>query len=134
MTFSHEKLSRALVPLILATSLFLIRHVFWVVTNIDFYTSMVGAIWIAGVVPYFLIVGGCMLFLLNKRFGLPIIAVGSILSYFGGFWSYIPYLPALSADPITRFALTVIGNLLVLALLIWSARRRSGDEIVAKSH
>ena len=134
MTFSHEKLSKALVLLILVTSLLLSRHVFWVVTNIEFYTSLVGAIWIAGVVPYFLVVGGCILFLLNKRFGLPTIAVGSVLSFFGASWSYIPYLPALSADPVARVALLVIGNLLVLALLVWSVRRQSGDGSVAKSH
>lgn len=134
MTFRNESLSKALVLLILATSFFLIRHVFSVVTTIESYTSLAGAMWIAGVVPYFLVVAGCILFLLNRTLGLPLIAVGTVLSFFGGFWSYIPYLPALSADPVTGFALTVIGNLLVLALLLWSVRRHSGDESVARSH
>jgi hypothetical protein len=134
MTLSHEKLSKALVLLILATSFLLSRHIFWVVTNLEFYTSLVGVIWIAGVVPYFLVVVGCILFLLNKKFGLPTIVVGGVLSFFSASWSYIPYLPDLSADPVARFALMVMGNLFVLALLVWSVRRRPSDENVAKSY
>ncbi len=49
---SYNKMSKALVLLIAATSLFMVRHVVWVVTNPDFYTSLAGAIWIAGVILF----------------------------------------------------------------------------------
>lgn len=125
MKISYDKISKGLALLVLATSLFLTRHVFWVVTNPDNYMSVVGAIRIAGVVPFFIVVLGCILFLLNKKYGLALIVVGSVLSFFLGAWSYIPYLPALSTDPVARFTLLVTGNLAVLAMLIWSARKRS---------
>ncbi len=117
-------MSKALVLLIAATSLFMVRHVVWVVTNPDFYTSLAGAIWIAGVIPFFLVVIGCGLFLMERRYALVLIIGGSILSLFGTAWSYIPFLPALSPDPVGRFALLIIGNCVVVALLIWSARAR----------
>ena len=134
MKISYEKISKALVLLILATSFLLIRHVIWVVTNPEFYTSIVGAIWIAGVVPYFFVVIGCVMFLLNKRFGLTSIVIGGVLSFFGASWSYIPYLPALSADPTARIALMAIGNLIVLAILIWAVRRQRSDGSETESH
>ena len=96
---------------------------FWIVTNIDFYTSLDGAIWIAGVVPYFLVVIGCLLFLFNLRRGLTLILVGSVLSFFGVMWSYIPYLPALTVNPIGKLVLIVLGNLSLLVVLIWSVRK-----------
>ena len=131
MTISYEKISKALVLLILATSFVLARHVFWVVTNLDFYTSIVGAIWIAGVIPYFLVVIGCILFLLERRHGLALILVGSALSFLGTTWSYIPYFPALSGNPTARITLLVFGNLTVLAVLIWSVRRQRINELAA---
>ncbi len=132
MKLSYEKISKVLALLILATSFLLSRHVFWVVTNREFYTSFVGMIWIASVVPYFLVVAGCILFLLNRRHGLTTVVVGSVLSFFGATWSYIPYLPALSTDPVARMTLLVIGNLFVLATLIWASRRQRSNEIVSE--
>lgn len=132
MKLSHERFSKALVLLILATSFLLSRHVFWVVTNPEFYTSFVGVIWIAGVVPYFLVVAGCILFLLNRRHGLTTVVVGGVLSFFGATWSYIPYLPALSTDPVARMALLVTGNLFVLAMLIWASRRQRSNDTVSE--
>lgn len=134
MKVGYEKISKALVLLILATSFLLVRHVFWVVTNLEFYTSIVGAIWIAGAIPYFLVVIGCVLFLLDKRYELASIVIGGVLSFFGASWSYIPYLPALTADPVGRIALLVIGNLLVLAVLIWSVRKWRGGGGIAKAY
>ena len=133
MKISHEKISKGLALLILATSFLFARHVLWVVTNPDNYKSVVGAIWIVGVVPFFIVVFGCALFLMNKRYGLALIVVGSILSFFGGAWSYIPYLPALSADPVARTILLVVGNLAVLAMLFWSSRKWNSDGVVAES-
>lgn len=133
MEISYENISKALVLLILATSFVLVRHVFWVVTNPESYTSLVGAIWIASVVPFFIVVTGCILFLLNKRYALTSIVVGGVLSFFGASWSYIPYLPALSANAVAGIALLVIGNLSVLALLAWSVQRRRSRESVADS-
>ncbi len=120
----YDKMSKALVLLIAATSLFMVRHVVWVVTNPDFYTSIAGAIWIAGVIPFFLVVIGCGLFLTERRNALALIVGGGVLSFFGTTWSYIPFLPALSADPVGRFALLITGNSVVLGLLIWTAGRR----------
>lgn len=130
---SYRKFSIALVLLILASSLLLSPHVFWVVTNPDFYTSLVGLVWIASVVPYFLVVIGCVLFLLRKRYALATILVGGVLSFFGATWSYIPFFPLLSPDPIVRIALMVIGNLSVLAVLAWSVRRQRSDPDAAES-
>lgn len=129
MSISYKNVAKALVLLILATSFIVARHVFWVITNPDFYKSIVGAIWIAGVVPYFLVVIGCLLFLLLERHGLPLILLGGVLSLFGTNWSYIPYLPAVSADPVIKLMLLVTGNLSVLALLIWSSRMRGHDKV-----
>ena len=119
----HDKLAKALVVLILVTSIFVVPHVFWVVTNLDFYTSLVGAIWLAGVVPFFLVVIGCFLFLSNRNGGIALILVGTALSFFGTMWSYIPFLPALATNPVGKLALIVTGNLSVLALLVWSVRK-----------
>ena len=133
MKISYENISKALVLLILATSFVLVRHVFWVVTNPESYTSLVGAIWIASLVPFFIVVTGCILFLLNKRYALTSIVVGGVLSFFGASWSYIPYLPVLSANAVAGIALLVIGNLSVLALLAWSVQRRRSRESAADS-
>lgn len=133
MKLNDVKFSKAIVLLILATSFVQIRHVFWVVTNPEFYTSYVGLIWIAGVVPYFLVVSGCILSLLNKRIGLATIVIGSFLSFFGASWSYLPYWPALADDSNELIALLVIGNLFILAILIWMDRRERNNESVAIS-
>ena len=121
---NYERISKALVLLILGTSFFVARHVFWVITNFDFYTSIVGTIWIASVLPYFAVVIGCILFLVNRKHGLTLILVGSAFSFFGTAWSYVPYLPGLSPNPATRLTLLVLGNLTVLAVLIWSDRKQ----------
>ena len=120
--------------LILATSLVLVRHVFWVVTNPESYTSLAGAIGIASVAPFFIVVTGCILFLLNKRYALTSIVVGGVLSFFGASWSYIPYLPALSENAVAGIVLLVIGNLSVMVLLAWSVQRRRSREYVADSY
>ena len=124
----NEKAPSALVLLILATSFVWARHVFWVVTNLDFYASRVGAIWLAGMVPYFIVVTGCILYLLKRKFGLTFIVVRGLLLFFGSTWSYIPYLPALSANPVAKFLLMIGGNLTVLAILVWTARRQAIDQ------
>ncbi len=127
---SYENVSRALVLLILATSLLVTRHVAWVFTYPGNYTSVTGAFWIASTVPYFLVVIGCLLFLLKKRRGLRLILAGGILSFLGMPWSYVPYLPALASDPLVKVVLLAGGNLGVLALLTWTSwMRRREDRI-----
>ena len=130
MTISYENASRALVLLILATSFFVTRHVAWVFTYPENYTSVTGAFWIAGTIPYFLVVIGCLLFLLKRRRGLPLILAGGVLSFLGMPWSYVPYLPALASDPLVKVMLLAGGNLAVLALLTWTAwMQRREDRI-----
>ena len=123
-----------MVLLILATSLVLARHVVWVVTSLDHYTSIVGAIWIAGVVPFFLVWAGGVLLLLNKKYGLSLILSGSLLSFSGATWSYIPYLPTLGDDPAARIALLVVGNVAVLATLVWSERGKRSEQASVKEY
>ena len=78
-----------------------------------------GLIMVATAIPYMVLIGGSIALLANRQIGYPLVYVGALLSVFGTFWSFIPFLPAAFESPQTKFGVILIGNLVLLGILFW---------------
>ena len=115
---SHRNVvARVLAALILVSAISAIPLFWSIATNWDYYSSWAGILTVLSTLPVWIGIVGAFLILIDKRYGFWVLLVGTILSFVGSVFSYIPFVPWFDWSPTAGFFAVYITNLVVVGLI-----------------